>query len=223
MKVLALIPARGGSKGLPRKNILAANGRPLIAWTIQAAIDADCIDRVVLSSDDDEICAVAGEYGCDVPFKRPSALATDEASSIDVVMHALRELRGYDYIIVLQPTSPLRTSADINAAFNLMLDSDAPACVSICLADETPYWMYRLDAAGRMQALLELPAGITRRQDLPASYSLNGAIYIAKTDWLIKRKSFISSETVGYVMPKSRSLDIDTREDFMAFVTAVID
>ena len=129
-KVLALITARGGSKGLPRKNVLLAGGKPLIAWTVEAAVSSECIDRVVLTSDDDEIMAAAMAAGCDVPFCRPAHLASDVATSLDVVLHAIDQLPGYEYVVLLQPTSPLRTAADIDAAFELMLETEAPSCVS---------------------------------------------------------------------------------------------
>ncbi|MBK8892445.1 MAG: acylneuraminate cytidylyltransferase family protein [Dechloromonas sp.] len=215
LKILALIPARGGSKGLPRKNILPAGGRPLIAWTIEAARQASCISRVVLSSDDDEIIAEALNHGCEVRFKRPAELASDTASSMDVVLHALNQMPGYDYMVLLQPTSPLRTAGDIDAAFTLMLEKQAPACVSVCPVEESPYWMYRLEGQSHLRSVLEVPqGGVTRRQDLPDVYSLNGAIYIARVDWLQRQRSFVSADTVGYVMPKERSMDIDTPDDY---------
>ena len=213
-KVLALIPARGGSKGLPRKNVLPVGGKSPIAWTIEAAEKAKCISRVILSSDDDEIIAVAKEFGCEVPYKRPEELASDKASSIDVVFHALKEIPGYDYLLLLQPTSPLRTSEDIDAAFALMLEKQAPACVSVCPVEESPYWMYQLEGQSRLRSVLEMPLEATRRQDLPNVYSLNGAIYIARVDWLLRQRSFMSCDTVGYVMPRERSVDIDTPEDY---------
>ena len=214
IKVLALIPARGGSKGLPRKNILPVGDRPLIAWTIEAARQASCISCVVLSSDDREIIAEALNRGCEVPFKRPAELASDTASSMDVVLHALNQMPGYEYVVPLQPTSPLRTAGDIDAAFNLMLEKQAPACVSVCSVEESPYWMYQFEGQSYLRSVLEAPQGVTRRQDLPDVYSLNGAIYIARVDWLLRQRSFVSADTVGYVMPKERSMDIDTPEDY---------
>lgn len=149
---------------------------------------AKCISRVILSSDDDEIIAVAKECGCEVPYKRPEELASDKASSIDVVFHALKEIPGYDYLLLLQPTSPLRTSEDIDAAFALMLEKQAPACVSVCPVEESPYWMYQLEGQSRLRCVLEMPLEATRRQDLPNVYSLNGAIYIARVDWLLRQR-----------------------------------
>lgn len=216
-KLLAVITARGGSKGLPRKNVLLAGGKPLVAWTVNAAISAECVDRVVLSSDDHEIMAAASAAGCDVPFCRPVHLASDLATSIDVVLHALDQLPGYGYVVLLQPTSPLRTAADIDAAFELMLERGAPSCVSVCEADQSPYWMYRVADGNKLQRLLSEVDGITRRQDLPPIYALNGAIYIARIDWLRMNKSFVGVETVAYLMPKERSLDIDTAQDFEIF------
>jgi N-acylneuraminate cytidylyltransferase len=213
--VLALIPARGGSKGLPRKNVLPLGGKPMIGWTIEAALGANCVSRVVLSSDDDEIIETAANFGCDVPFVRPDSLSSDYSSTMDVIMHALDQLPGFDYVILLQPTSPLRHAQDIDNAFSLMCAQGAPACVSICSVDESPYWMFQLEGQGRLRQVLQLPSGITRRQDLPSVFYLNGAVYIADVKWLRREKNFISSDTVGYVMPRSRSLDIDTSEDFM--------
>lgn len=212
-----MITARGGSKGLPRKNVLPAGGKPLIAWTVTAAQEAQCVDRVVLSSDDDEIMAVAATWGCDVPFRRPGELASDTASSMDVVLHALDQLPGYDYVALLQPTSPLRNAADIDAAFALLQASGAPSCVSVCEAEQSPYWMYRLAENGKLHALLPERSTASRRQDLPPVYVLNGAIYIARVDWLRATGSFLAEECIAYLMPRERSIDIDNVEDFEIF------
>lgn len=217
-RTLAIITARGGSKGLPRKNVLEAGGTPLIAWTITAALESKCIDRVVLSSDDDEILGVAKEWGCEIPFKRPAYLASDTATSIDVVMHALNEVQeGYDYVVLLQPTSPLRTSQDIDTAFSLLKGNNAPSCVSVCEVEQSPYWMYQLTNDGKMKAILAKPQEITRRQELPPVYVLNGAVYIAKIDWLRRTKNFVADGCIAYVMPNERSIDIDTADDFEIF------
>lgn len=212
-RVLALIPARGGSKGLPGKNIRPVAGRPLLAWTIDAAKGAKAPDCVVLSSDDEAIMAVAREGGCEVPFRRPDELATDKASSMDVVLHALDALPGFDLVMLLQPTSPLRTSADIDAACTLLERSGALSCVSVTPAEQSPYWMVQLDDQQRMSPVLAPPPGVTRRQDLPPAYVLNGAIYIADCTWLRQQRSFVGEGTVAYVMPAERSLDIDTLDD----------
>lgn len=220
-KVLALIPARGGSKGLPGKNILPVQGRPLLAWTVDAARGARCIDRIVLSSDDDTIIAAARALGCEAPFRRPAVLASDTASSIDVVLHALDMLPGHQVVVLLQPTSPLRTAADIEAACERFAISGAPACVSVSIAAQNPYWMFRLGDNQTLVPLIETPAGVTRRQDLPTVYALNGAIYVADTAWLRQSRTFLTRDTVACVMPAERSIDIDTATDFEAFKKAV--
>lgn len=216
LSVLALITARGGSKGLPGKNVRPVQGRPLIDFSIAAARAAVCVDRVVLSTDDEEIARVAHACGCEVPFRRPAALAIDEARSMDVVMHALDQVPGHDIVVLLQPTSPARTAADIDATVQQLLDAQAPACVSVCAAEESPYWMFRLGEHARLTPLLDTPAA-TRRQDLPPVFVLNGAVYAARTDALRRMGSFLGPETVAHVMPRERSIDIDTLEDFENF------
>lgn len=215
--VLGLITARGGSKGLPRKNVMPLGRKPLIGWTIEAALRSEVIGRLVLSSDDDEIMEVAKKWGCEVPFRRPAYLADDTASSMDVVLHALGQLPGYEYLVLLQPTSPLRTAADIDAAFELMKSTGAPSCVSVCEAEQSPYWMFRIKDGGKVERLLSEEGSATRRQDLPPIYVLNGAIYIARVDWLRQSKNFLGDGCIAYVMPRERSLDIDDAEDFEVF------
>lgn len=220
-RLLAVVPARGGSKGLPRKNLMLAGGKPLIAWTINAAIQSKYVDTIVLTSDDEEIIDAGIALGCDAVIKRPAELATDSASSIDVVLHALRKMTEYDYVILLQPTSPLRTSFDIDSAFELLMSSDVPCCLSVTEVEQSPYWMYRLNQLGKMSSLLsenEIPA---RRQDLPPVFILNGAIYIAKVSWLLKAKSFFGADSIAYQMPKERSVDIDTMDDFNLFQSLI--
>jgi len=214
MKVLALIPARGGSKGLPRKNVLDVGGHPLIAWTIAAAQRSKYISDVVVSTDDEEIRTASLKYGAKAPFLRPSALSSDTATSVDVALHALRffEEEKYDFLIFLQPTSPLRTAADIDQAFELMLAKRAVSCVSICEVQQSPYLMYTVRADGSLDSLLPT-LGVTRRQDFPNVYALNGAVYVSSCQRLVTEKTFFDDATVGYLMPLSRSVDIDTAED----------
>ena len=216
-KLLAVIPARGGSKGLPRKNILVAGGKPLIAWTIEAAQLAASVDRVVISSDDPEIIAVATSLGCDAPFRRPAALATDDATSVDVALHAMDQLPTFEYVVLLQPTSPLRSSGDIDAAFAKLLARGARACVSVSAAEQSPYWMYTMGADDQLSGVMSDAHAARRRQDLPDVYVLNGAIYIAQCDWLRRGRRFVDKGTVGYKMPLERALDIDTADDFEIF------
>jgi CMP-N,N'-diacetyllegionaminic acid synthase len=213
-RILAVIPARGGSKGLPHKNIRDACGKPLIAWTIEAAQKSRYISRLVLSSDDTEIIKAAQRFGCDVPFVRPKYLASDTASSIDVIHHAIKEIPGYDYVILLQPTSPLRTTSDIDNAVEMMLNKGAPACVGITESTESPYWMMVVEKNEVLKPLIDRSHFQQRRQDLPNTYLVNGAIYIAEINWLMRQSGFVGPETIGYRMPKERSIDIDTEEDF---------
>lgn len=212
--VLAIIAARGGSKGVPGKNIVPIAGRPLIQWSIDAARKSSHVDRLILSSDDAAIIEVAKRAGCDVPFIRDAALATDEASSMDVVADALRRVPGHDIVALLQPTSPLRTAADIDGALMRLVESGAPACVSVREAEDHPYWTFRLDSAGRLARFTEPDGDLPqRRQDLPPAWCLNGAVYAARVDWFMRARTFLSDETVGFVMPADRSLDIDTFAD----------
>ena len=213
-KILAIITARGGSKGLPKKNILNLAGKPLIAWTIEAAQQSKYIDKVILSSDDDEIISVAQEFKCEVPFRRPAELATDEASSVDVLFHAIEKVPGYDYVALLQPTSPLRTSSDIDSAFELMLSSKASSCSSVCETAKTPYWMFSMQSNKVLSRLLQLPKNGHRRQSLPLTYELNGAMYLLKIEILYSEKCLTPDKTIAYEMCRERSIDIDNLVDF---------
>jgi len=210
--ILALIPARGGSKGIPHKNITPLAGKPLIAWTIDAAKKSKYIDRLILSSEDSEIIKVAKEYGCEAPFIRPKELAQDDTPGVDPVRHAINTLpEKYDYIVLLQPTSPLRIAEDIDGCIEKCVNEGHPFCVSICEPDKSPYWMVTLDNKGIMHKVLETTA--TRRQDLPATYALNGAVYVAETGKFLKENTFFTNETAGYLMPSLRSADVDTALD----------
>lgn len=213
-RVLALVPARGGSKGLPGKNILPVDGRPLIAWTVEAARAARSIDRIVVSSDDDAIIAAAVAAGADAPFVRDPSLATDSASSVDVVLDAIARVPGFDLLVLLQPTSPLRSATDIDGAVDRLIQTGAPACVSVRPANEHPYWTFKVGADGGMTRFCEPPGGVPhRRQELPDAWCLNGAVYVVSVPWFLERKTFLSSETVAFPMPEERSLDIDTPDD----------
>ncbi|MFJ8257662.1 cytidylyltransferase domain-containing protein [Peribacillus asahii] len=214
-KVLAVIPARGGSKGVLRKNIRNLFRKPLLAWTIEAGKQSKYIDRLIVSSEDSEIIEVAKTFGADVPFIRPKHLAQDQTPGIDPVIHALKELPDYDYVVLLQPTSPLRLVEDIDGCIEQLLNTGAPACVSVTEPEKSPYWMYMLQEGGLMQPLISQKEVAVRRQDLPSVYALNGAVYVARSEWLYETKSFLTEETVAFIMPKSRSYDIDTEEDFL--------
>lgn len=214
-KVLAIIPARGGSKGVPRKNIRKLAGKPLLAWTIEEGKKSKYIDRLIVSSEDLEIIEVAKSCGCDVPFIRPKDLSLDHTSGVEPVIHALKELPEYDYVVLLQPTSPLRLAEDIDGCIEKLQATGAPVCVSVTESEKSPYWMYTLQKNDVMKPLIQQDIIVTRRQDLPPIYALNGAVYVAQTKWLLETKSFLTEQTTAFIMPKSRSYDIDTEEDFL--------
>jgi CMP-N,N'-diacetyllegionaminic acid synthase len=214
-RVLAIIPARGGSKGVARKNIRTVAGKPLIAWTIAVAQKSKYIDRLILSSEDAEIIQVAKDLGCEAPFVRPAALAQDETPGIDPVLHALEQLPGFDLVVLLQATSPLRNTQDIDACLEHCLKNKANVCVTLTQAEPSPYLMYTVTAEHRLQPVLPSAGSFARRQDLPPVSVLNGAIYVADCSWLKVNKKFITPETLGYLMPRQRSLDIDTETDLL--------
>jgi CMP-N,N'-diacetyllegionaminic acid synthase len=213
--VLAVIPARGGSKGIPRKNIINLAGKPLIVWTIEAAQKSQYIDRVILSSDDDEIIAVAKKWGCEVPFRRPARLARDETPGVAPVLHALEELPGYEYVVLLQPTSPLRTAEDIDSCIEQCVSKGANCCVSVTEPEKSPYWMFTIGEGCRLEPVVKTDTIAVRRQDLPLAYALNGAAYVADSKWLLTQRAFLTAETIAYKMPQERSLDIDTAIDLI--------
>lgn len=214
-KVLGIIPARGGSKGIPHKNIKLLAGKPLIAWTIEEAKKSQYLDRLILSSEDTEIIVTAKAWGCEAPFVRPAKLARDDTPGIEPVIHAVNQLNEpYDYVVLLQPTSPLRTVEDIDCCIRYCLNEGAPACVSVSLTDKHPYWMYTLDEHHRLHPFFPTAQSIHRRQDLPPLYIENGAVYVAQKDFLLNLKSFTTEETLAYIMPPERSWDIDNESDF---------
>lgn len=213
-KYLAIIPARGGSKRLPRKNILSLAGKPLIAWSIEAALGCDEIDTVVVSSDDDEILAVASQYPVEL-VKRPKHFATDTAVSFSAVQHVLERYVGYKYTVLLQPTSPLRRSEHISEAIKLLKKKKAAAVISVCQTEHNPLWSNELPADGSMEQFMNENILNLRSQDLPTYYRLNGAIYISETTELLIRKSFFLKENIyAYIMEQENSIDIDTKSDF---------
>jgi CMP-N,N'-diacetyllegionaminic acid synthase len=213
--VLAIITARGGSKGLPRKNLLPLGGEPLIAWTVRAALNARCIARVIVSTDDNEIAAAAQAAGAEIPFCRPAELASDTASSLDVMLHALDAMGGGERAVLLQPTSPFRTSNDLDIGCARWLDATgAGSCVSVCQADMSPWLMYTHGPDRQLERLLPEPPGGLRRQDLPKALVLNGAFYFVDVARLRAERQFVFDDSLGHEMPVDRSLDIDTMVDF---------
>lgn len=214
MSILAIIPAREGSKGIPRKNIKPLMGKPLIGWTIDAAKRSSCIDRLIVSTEDEKIALVARELGADVPFMRPAELAADDTPGISPVLHTISQLPDYEWVLLLQPTSPLRTAEDIDGIWQFCRERGAPSAVSICEVGKHPYWMYQCNPTQRLEPFIKGRPNVTRRQDLPPAYALNGALYLARTDWLLEQQNFIGPETLGYIMPAERSVDLDTLQDW---------
>lgn len=192
-------------------------GKPLIEWTINAARSSRYIDRLIVSSEDAEVIAVCKSLDCDIPFIRPLELASDCAASSDVILHAIKEVTGFDTVMMLQPTSPQRDASDIDGCIEFFVSSNASSCVSIAEARQNPAWMYELSNKNKILPILTGREFAHRRQDLRKVYALNGSIYVAKTQWLMQHKSFLNEETLGYVMPLERSLDIDTESDFYEF------
>lgn len=215
-KVVAVIAARGGSKGLPGKNVRMLGGRPLLAWSIAAAGQSEYVDDVCVTSDDAEILNVTTSFDGVIPLNRPSELATDTAKIEDAILHALDSLtEDYDLLVLLQPTSPLRVAADIDGAIRKCVSLEAPAAVSVTSPSKSPYWMCTVNEDGTLRRLLEYDETISRRQDLPAVYAFNGAVYVAHTGWFRENRTFVCAETVAYTMPPERSVDIDTELDFL--------
>ena len=216
--ILGIIPARGGSKAIPRKNLAILANKPLIAWTVEAAIESDSLDRLVISTDDPEIAEAGKKLGAEVPFLRPTDLASDTATSMDVILHAIRwleENESYrpDYVLLLQPTSPLRTVTDIRKSIELLLAKRGDSLVSVCESHQHPLWMKSVNEDGKLVDLYPQSATPTRRQDLPPVFALNGAIYLALRTFLLSERTFITDRTYAYVMPENRSLDVDTPWD----------
>ena len=216
--ILAVITARGGSKGIPQKNLSTILGKPLIAYTIEAALQARTLTRTIVSTDDKTIAQVSEQYGAEVPFLRPKHLATDTATGIAVLQHAvtyLEEKEGFvtDIVVCLQPTSPLRSAEDIDQAVNLCLKSGADSVVSLCRAKHHPFWMKKV-VEGRVYSLMNEDEQLyARRQALPPVYQLNGALYVTRRRILLEEDRVLGDTTLAYIMPEERSIDIDTQTD----------
>ena len=211
-KVLAVITARGGSKRVPRKNLRKIGDQTLLGRTVQAALNAETVGRCILSSDCSEIIKDALDYGCDVPFVRPSELATDSAKSEDVLEHALHNLPGFDWVVLLQPTSPFRTSGDIDSAFDLVQKITRTSCVGVTRVQspmttsvQHPFDGDVYNATAQKQQRFNEGSRV--------SFALNGAIYLIKTSHFLSTKRLVDPGTVGIEMSTKSSLDIDTFED----------
>ena len=218
MKTIAIIPARSGSKGLPDKNILPLGGKPLLAYSIEAARTSGLFDVIHVSTDSEHYADIARQYGADVPFLRSAETSSDTASSWDMVQEVLERYaqqgNTFDAFMLLQPTSPLRTAEDIRSAFRLMDEKHAHAVVGVCEVDHSPLWCNTLPEDHCMEGFLS-KAALMSRQALPTYYRINGAVYLSRVP------AFLAAGTLSYgadcyalVMPRDRSIDIDSRLDF---------
>jgi CMP-N,N'-diacetyllegionaminic acid synthase len=225
--VLAVIPARGGSKGIPHKNIRLLNGKPLIGYSIEQAAQAKTLARVLVSTDDEKIAEVAKAWGGDVPFLRPAHLAQDDTPMLPVLQHALEYVEQVDQIqysavVILQPTSPLRTADDINRSVNVLLSTGVSTVVTICQVDKLshPFLVQRLDFQNNNQLSPFLVGPEyekfmhANRDELPLVVRLNAAVYVVRRDILMYDNKIIGSDVCGVMMELSRSIDIDTEEEF---------
>jgi CMP-N,N'-diacetyllegionaminic acid synthase len=220
LRVLALIPARGGSKGVPRKNIKPLAGKPLLAYTAEAALAAKHLTRVVLSTEDEEIAAVGRACGLDVPFLRPAELAQDTTPTLPVVQHALRWLMNqgetFDALCLLQPTNPLRRAADIDACLELFAAQQADTVFTVLRvpAEHNPHWVYFKTDDGSLRLSTGEAAPIPRRQDLPTAWHREGSVYVTRTEIVLERNSLYGARVLGFEIDPSHSVNIDTLADW---------
>ena len=216
-KVLAIIPARGGSKGIPRKNVKAISGKPMIQYTIEAAKDCEYIDKVIVSTEDEEIADISMRAGAIVPFSRPEELATDEAKIIDVVMHAVefyvRKAEHFDIIVLLQPTSPLRNAEDVTKALEYFIRKEQKSLVSVSEVSESPIFMRSFNKENELEKIVSEDGGV-HGQDMKKYYRINGAIYINKVSELNPQTNFNDNQ-MGYVLTKEHGIDVDEPQDLV--------
>jgi CMP-N-acetylneuraminic acid synthetase len=221
MRVLGLIPARGGSKGVPRKNIRLLCGKPLLQYSVEAGLSARRLSDVVMSTDDEEIAEVGRACGAEVPFLRPAELARDDTPTLPVVQHAVRWLeerdRRYDAVCLLQPTNPLRRAEDIDASVELLENSRADSVISVLRvpAEFNPHWVYFRDESGLLYLSTGEKAPISRRQDLPAAFHRDGSVYVTRRDVLMEGDSLYGPSIAGYLMDPKRSVNIDDESDWI--------
>ncbi|MBS6025427.1 MAG: cytidylyltransferase domain-containing protein [Paraclostridium sordellii] len=215
-KVLAIIPARAGSKGIKDKNIIDLNGKPLIAHSIEAGLKSKYINKLVVSTDGEKIAKIAKDYGAEVPFLRPKHLATDTAKTIDCVIHCIEELKKngeeYDYVVLLQPTQPLRQPWHIDEAFELIIKRNEDSLVSISKVKDHPVLMRTIDKSGYAINLLE-GSSTKRRQEFPDFYKVNGAIYINKINENLNYDTSFNDNKLVYIMDEQYGVDIDDMLD----------
>lgn len=216
-KVLAIIPARSGSKGIKDKNIRELGGKPLIAYTIEVARESEIFEDIVVSTDSEKYAEISKKYGAIVPFLREEKLSSDTASSLDVILDVLEKMeklgKRYETLVLLQPTSPLRTVENLKEAYNLYLKNKANAVVSVCEMEHSPLWSNTLSIDNKMDGFLK-KFGNKNRQQLDKYYRINGAIYIVNIEYFRKFKDFYYENSYAYIMSRENSIDIDEEIDF---------
>lgn len=219
MRNLAIIPARSGSKGLKEKNIKLLNGKPLLAYTIEAAKESGVFDEIMVSTDSREYADIAKQWGANVPFLRSDELSNDTASSWDVVKEVIEKYKDlgtdFDTVALLQPTSPLRTSNDVKEGYKVMEEKDANSVVGVCEMDHSPLWANTLPEDNSMVNFIRADVIKKPRQSLPKYYRVNGAVYIIKVEYLLNSEDIYSDKSYAIIMPKDRSVDIDDSIDFI--------
>ena len=225
MKNIAVIPARSGSKGLKDKNIKMLSGKPLLAYSVEAALKSGEFDTVHVSTDSKEYAEIAREWGAEVPFLRNAEMSSDTASTWEAMRYVLKEYekKGYvfDTITVLQPTSPLRTAPDIQGAFSFFRKKQANMISSVCEMEHSPLWSNVLPEDFSMENFEDENLAFLPRQSLPTYYRENGAIYIVKTEHLFLEKNIYKKKCYAYLMQSSHSVDIDNELDFMIAETVM--
>lgn len=219
--ILAIVPARGGSQGLYKKNIKLLAGIPLIGWSIENAKKSIYIDRIIVSTDSQEIAIISQKYGADIPFLRPNELSTESATTIDVVKHAItwlieKEKKKYDIVIILQPTSPLRDNQHIDKSLEkLILHNDARGLISVSIVSKSPFWVKFINEIGYLENYFDSELNFEQRQKQPLLFSPNGAIYIYYSTDLLRINTLKIENTIPFIMEKEVSIDIDDEYDFI--------
>ena len=223
MKILGVIPARAGSKGVPQKNTRMLSGKPLLAWTIDEAKKSKLIDRLILSTEDEKIAEVGKSFGVDVPFERPRELADDKTHTPEILIHAVNELQKiegtvYDIIVLLQPTVPFRRFEHIDKAIKKYLSDEFDSLITVTKQDYPPWWMFKLDKK-KLSAVFEFKTSCNvfnmERQEFPSIYKPNGSVYVTKTSLLKKNKQLVNPESCGYLIVNDEfQVNIDTPLDF---------
>ena len=214
MSCIALIPARGGSKGIPRKNIKPFNSKPLIYWSIKVALESNKVDRVIVSTEDEEIADIARSFSAEVPFMRPKKYAMDNSSGLEPIMHALEKIPNINDLLILQPTSPLRRLLDIDGIFDQRSKFNSDSAVSLTLSKKPSDIFFQLDKNMKIFSSKET-LSFKPRQEYQKRFYLNGALYLSTKESILKNKSLVTADTIGYIMPEEYSIDIDTPFDWM--------